>query len=68
MHRHEVYNETSAYISRREKEGAAFVIRPPRTLDISRTEHDPQKLRRVYETGRAEAEKTLEALKAFLAE
>lgn len=64
--RHESYNNTSAYIKQREQAGAAFVIRPPEALKISRTEHDPEKLRQVYETGRAEAQRTLEELKAFL--
>ena len=64
--RHEVYNETSAYISRREQEGAAFVIRPPKTLDMSRTEHDPVKLATAYNTGREEALRRLEELKAFV--
>ena len=64
--RHEMYNETSAYISQREKEGAAFVIRPPKALEMSRTEHDPVKLCHAYNTGREEAERKLEELKAFL--
>lgn len=65
--RHEVYNETSAYIIRREQEGAAFVIRPPKALDMSRTEHDPAKLQAAYDLGRQEATRRLDELKAFLA-
>ena len=65
--RHEVYNETSAYISQREKEGAAFVIRPPKALEMSRTEHDPVKLAHAYNTGREMAQGRLVELKAFLA-
>jgi len=65
--RHEVYNETSDYISQREKEGAAFVIRPPKALEMSRTEHDPVKLAHAYNTGREVAQGRLEELKAFLA-
>jgi len=64
--RHEVYNETSDYISQREKEGAAFVIRPPRALEMSRTEHDPVKLAHAYNTGREEALKRLDELKQFI--
>ena len=64
--RHEVYNETSAYIAQREKEGAAFVIRPPKALEMSRTEHDPAKLQAAYNIGREEALRRLEELKAFL--
>jgi len=64
--RHEIYNETSAYISRREEEGAAFVIRPPKALDMSRTEHDPVKLAAAYNLGREEATRRLDELKTFL--
>ena len=67
MRRHEVYNETSAYITRREQEGAAFVIRPPKALELSRTEHDPVRLASAYHTGREEALRRLVELKAFLA-
>ena len=64
--RHEVYNETSAYIAQREKQGAAFVIRPPHALDMSRTEHDPAKLQAAYDLGRQETLRRLEELKAFM--
>lgn len=66
--RHEVYNETIAYITQRENAGDAFVIRPPKDLDMSRTEHDPVKLASAYNTGREEAERRLEELKTFLTE
>jgi len=65
-HRHETYNETMAYIAQREEAGAAFVIRPPKALDMSRTEHDPVKLQAAYDLGRKEALRRLEELKAFL--
>ena len=64
--RHEVYNETSDYIAQREKEGAAFVIRPPKALEMSRTEHDPVRLCAAYNMGREEALRRLDELKAFL--
>lgn len=66
--RHDMYNETTAYIKAREAEGACFVIRPEAKLEVGRVEHDPKKLRAVYEQGRRAAEKRLEALKKFLAE
>ena len=66
--RHEVYNDTGAYIAQREKEGAAFVIRPPGPLDMSRTEHDPVRLCAAYNMGREEALRRLEDLKTFIAE
>ena len=68
VRRHEVYNETIDYIAQRENAGAAFVIRPPKDLDMSRTEHDPVRLASAYNTGREEAERRLEELKTFLTE
>ncbi len=65
-HRHEMYNDTTAYIRRRELEGAAYVIRPKAPLEVGHIEHDPQKLRAAYETGRRVGEEHLESLKHFL--
>ncbi len=64
--RHEMYNEASAYITEREKVGAAFVIRPPKALEMSRTEHDPVRLCAAYNMGREEALRRLDELKAFM--
>lgn len=64
--RHEVYNETSTYIDRREREGEALVIRPETALDVSRTERDPAKLQAAYDQGRAAGEKHLRQVTAFL--
>ena len=64
--RHEMYNEASAYITEREKAGAAFVIRPPKALEMSRTEHDPVRLCAAYNMGREEALRRLDELKAFM--
>ena len=66
--RHLVYNENTSYIRRREQAGAAFVIRPKEALNISRVEHDPARLRAVYETGRRAMEAQLDALLAYLCE
>ncbi len=65
--RHIGYNETLAYIEKAEKEGRAFVIRPPKPLNIGAREKDPENLERVYQLGRAEAEKQLLSLLRFLA-
>ena len=65
--RHERYNETTDYISMLEAAGKDFVIRPPIPLEIGSMERDPMQLRRVYETGRAVAEKQLDAIEAFIA-
>lgn len=64
--RHEMYNRQMAEIQSRENAGTSFVIRPPKTLDIRRTENNPDELERVYQLGRAEAEKSFDALQGFL--
>ena len=64
--RHEVYNRQMDEIDEKERRGEILVLRPPDGLGISRTEHDPAELERVYRIGRAEAEKALPALRRFL--
>jgi len=64
--RHLMYNRQMEEIEERERDGRAFVIRPPQPLGISRTEHDPAELERVYQTGRSEAERLLPELLEFL--
>lgn len=61
------YNEAVAYVKRREEEGAALVIRPKTKLAIGRVEHDPQKMRAVYELGREAGREKRNEIKAFLA-
>ncbi len=60
------YNRQLDYIARREAEGAVFVIRPPRSLEIGSIEHDPKEIRRVYEIGRQTMDENLEQLRNFL--
>ena len=64
--RHEMYNRQMEEISRREREGSSFVIRPPEALRIGHTEKNPAELDRVYRLGRREAEKRLPELLQFL--
>ncbi len=64
--RHNEYNETIEYILKKEAAGEVFVIRPETDLGISRTERNPDVLQRVYDQGRAVAEKKLEEIKEFL--
>ena len=64
--RHEVYNRQMAEIDEKEARGEILVIRPPESLGISRTEHDPDELERVYQTGRREAYRMLPKIRAFL--
>ncbi len=54
--RHEWYNETLKYIDSRVAAGAAMLIAPDASLDISRVCHDPDQMQRAYEIGRREAE------------
>ncbi|MCD8356076.1 MAG: patatin family protein [Clostridia bacterium] len=65
-YRHEMYNATTAYIRKLEKQGKVLVIRPKQALNIAQVEHDPEELKRVYELGRAEAVEHLENIKKFL--
>ena len=64
--RHERYNRQMAEIDALEASGAAFVVRPPEPLGIKRTEKRPGELERVYQIGRAEMARRIDALKAFL--
>lgn len=65
--RHLVYNETTAYVRAEEAAGRVFVICPDAPLGIKRTERDPERLREVYQLGRATMERSLDAMRAFLA-
>ena len=65
--RHLMYNSQTEYIFEQEKKGNVFVITPQKSLQISRTEKDPDELERVYQEGRAEANRVLDDVKRFLA-
>ena len=54
------------YIKDSEKKKEIYVIRPPYKLEIGAVEHDPEKLQKVYDIGRREAEKKLDEIKEFL--
>lgn len=64
--RHVRYNETLAYIARQEQAGKLFVIRPDRAITVHAAEKDPQKLRAVYDMGRAVATRQLDGILAYL--
>ena len=64
--RHIRYNETLEYISKREKAGELFVIRPESAIEVGAVEKDPEKLKAVYEMGRNVAKKQLNEIKAYL--
>jgi predicted patatin/cPLA2 family phospholipase len=57
--RHEWYNETLKYIYSRVDAGAALLIAPDASLDISRVCHDPDMMQRVYDIGREAGESAL---------
>ncbi len=64
--RHISYNETTEYINKKEDAGEVLVIRPEKPLEIGRVEHDPAKIKAVYELGREAGEKHLNSVKMFL--
>lgn len=64
--RGKMYNDTMEYLEQKEELGEIFVVRPPKAIDVNRTEHDPQKLQAAYDMGRKEGKVRLGALKEFL--
>lgn len=64
--RHEMYNETLDFINTEEREGRAFVLRPDVRPDIGRVERNVEKLKALYASGYAVAQREHERLLAFL--
>lgn len=64
--RHLRYNQTLDYLKERERDWAAFVVRPEKALPIGRICHDPNKMQRVYDIGLLAGHKALNDLKYFL--
>ncbi len=64
--RHINYNETLKYISKKEKSGEIFVIRPDKKIAAKRIEHDENKLEEAYQQGRRAAIKHLNDVKKYL--
>ncbi|WP_125702939.1 patatin-like phospholipase family protein [Lacticaseibacillus daqingensis] len=62
-----MYNQQASELEALEKAGRIFVIAPQNPVNVSRLESDTNKLRALYETGRAEAEAVLPALQDYLA-
>ena len=67
QHRPALYNKQLQFVREQERKGTAFVFRPMKPLDVSRTTHDPMEMDRVYQQGRDEAMQRLDELKKFLA-
>lgn len=64
--RHELYNAQTEYVRKREREGAALVIRPERPLPVRRVTDDPALLQETYDIGRRTAERQLERIRSFI--
>lgn len=64
--RYRHYNETLYDISKREREGDAFVISPSRSLKVSRTERNRERLQALYELGWNDAKAQFESMQEFL--
>ena len=64
--RHIIYNSQTAELKEKEKRGEVFVISPETSLNIRRTENNPDELERVYQIGRKVALKNLDAVKKFI--
>lgn len=57
--RHLMYNRQLAYVTQAEAEGRCLVIRPDGPIPIGHVSHDPAKMQRVYDMGRAEGERRI---------
>ncbi len=62
------YNQQLQLVKEQERKGNAFVFRPLKPLNVSRTTHDAAEMNRVYQQGYNEALQRLDELKRFLAE
>ena len=64
--RHILYNKQLDEIRQLEKDNKVYVIAPKTSLNIKRTENDPDELERVYQIGRKEASEKIDKIKRFL--
>lgn len=64
--RHFEYNDSMEYIKEKEEKGEVFVFRPSKSLPISRTEKDVDKLKELYELGYADAQASYDKLMEYL--
>lgn len=65
--RHIVYNKQLEEIRQLENDKEVFVVAPYESLNIKRTENNPDELERVYQIGRKVASDKLNEIKSFLA-
>ena len=66
LERYLVYNKQMDEIDKKEENGSCLVIRPPKKLDLSKTEKSQEKLEAAYQIGRQEALKRLDEVKKYL--
>ncbi len=60
------YNNTVEKIIDKENKKEIFVIRPSKTIDISRLEKDPNKLQEMYDLGVNDCKNSLDKLKEYI--
>ena len=66
LERYLIYNKQMDEIDSKEKSGLCLVIRPPKKLDLSKTEKSKEKLEAAYQIGRKEAIRRLDEIKKYL--
>ena len=66
--RAQFYNEQVAYVRQQEQLGNTLVFAPAVPLDVSRTTHSVDDMRRVYQQRRRQALERLDELKSFLSQ
>ncbi|RKR71248.1 patatin-like phospholipase family protein [Otariodibacter oris] len=64
--RYQNYNECIEKVVEAEKQGEIFVFRPSKTLPIKRIEKDLNKVQAMYDLGIEDAQRDMDALKAYL--
>lgn len=64
--RHVMYNQTMDCIDYYERQGQVIVIRPSKSIKISRLEKNKDKLKYIYKMGRHDAKVKLDQIKKFM--
>ena len=64
--RHKMYAFQREYVFACERMGNTLVLCPDMSLEISRTEHDPDRLQAAYDEGRKVATRELDRIKEFI--
>lgn len=64
--RHLSYNTTVKYIEEKQKKGELFVIRPKQKSEVGRIEKDKEKMKKLYEEGRRDAQECYTELTEYL--